>query len=545
MKKPFYRLGATLINLTFMFSLLCACIPPASAGNLSDNYSQLINQFPGYVDKLKQNGVTDPELRSFVQDLDKALQGKQLTNSNYNETMLNTILEVAKEPQYSNIKPAAVNSLSNQDISQIVSGQVPDDLKNIETAIKDIVPPVSGGGGGGGGGGGSSVLPATISDSVLSAAIQSAGTAGPVTLTTAGDSLNMTIDQLYRVQQTGLSLLVNIHGMQVVLPSAALKLSPPSGAVQFQLTVQQAVYQDVQDLLQPVSGRYKLDGNVFTLSAGTLAGDGSLQSTSQFGGQVTVILPVPTAAQNAAVSGKVGAFRYLGKWTDMAGTYDSVHGTVSFKTQQGGKYALLETVVQPQPQPQPKPQPEQFTDINGHWAQQEINAMAVKGFVSGVGEGKFAPEATITRAEFATILARMAGLTADPDGAVRFSDVPANAWYRGMVGAAVKAGLVSGVSAHQFAPGDLITREQMAAMMVRLMARDGLDMTIDNSGVSEALAPFGDAGGISSWARSSVALMAHWQVMSGRENGKFIPLGNATRAEATVVLYRVLQKLPQ
>ncbi|MGB9803902.1 S-layer homology domain-containing protein, partial [Desulfofundulus sp.] len=125
----------------------------------------------------------------------------------------------------------------------------------------------------------------------------------------------------------------------------------------------------------------------------------------------------------------------------------------------------------------------------------------------------------------------------------RFSDVPQNAWYAGMVGAAAKAGLVRGVAEHSFAPAQPITREQMAAMMVRLMARKGLDVTIGGASVSAILAGFKDAASISPWARNSVALVVREGIMKGRAAAGFTPAGNTTRAEAAVVLYRVLQKL--
>jgi hypothetical protein len=208
---------------------------------------------------------------------------------------------------------------------------------------------------------------------------------------------------------------------------------------------------------------------------------------------------------------------------------------LAFKADHFSKYALMETTA--------PPAVKTFADIAGHWAQKEIEFMATKGFVTGVGENKFAPEATVTRAEFAAILARMAGLMADPDGAKLFNDVPQDAWYCGMVGAAAKAGLVRGTGEHSFAPNEPITREQMAAMMARLMAREGQDMGIGEADAARMLAGFEDAASISPWARNSVALVVWEQVMRGRALARFIPAGNTTRAEATVVLYRVWQKL--
>ena len=105
--------------------------------------------------------------------------------------------------------------------------------------------------------------------------------------------------------------------------------------------------------------------------------------------------------------------------------------------------------------------------------------------------------------------------------------------------------MVYGTGENSFAPDEPVTREQMAAMMARLMARNGLNKAVGDSEAIDLLAGFGDADAVSPWARTSVALMAREKLMLGRESGRFVPLGNTTRAEATVVLYRLLQKLPQ
>lgn len=106
------------------------------------------------------------------------------------------------------------------------------------------------------------------------------------------------------------------------------------------------------------------------------------------------------------------------------------------------------------------------------------------------------------------------------------------------------AGLVYGTSENSFEPDALITREQMAAMLVRFMEKHGSAAAISDAGAAELLAGFSDSGEISPWARSPVALAVRDGLMVGREEGRFVPLGSATRAEATVVLYRELQKLP-
>ncbi|SHI84843.1 S-layer homology domain-containing protein [Desulfofundulus thermosubterraneus] len=384
-------------------------------------------------------------------------------------------------------------------------------------------------------------LPAPVSDSTLKAAIEDAGSAGRVVLQAEDNQtvLALTVDQLAKITGVNKPLAVTVQGVQFVLSVDSLKVPElkVADAAQLQVKVQKLSSTEAQDLAKPVADKLKLVGDVYELDVLAVKKDGTVQKIAQLP-DCRVLLPVPAEAREAAAGGRVKAYRYdesKKTWEEVGGTYDPAAGGLTFKADHFSKYALMETSA--------PPELKTFADIAGHWAQKEIEFMATKGYVAGVGDNKFAPEATVTRAEFATILARMAGLTAEPDGAKRFNDVPQNAWYCGMVGAAAKAGLVRGVGEHSFAPNEPITREQMAAMMVRLMAQKGQDMSIDEAGAARILAGFEDAASISPWARNSVALVVREQVMRGRALVRFIPAGQTTRAEATVVLYRVWQKL--
>jgi hypothetical protein len=207
----------------------------------------------------------------------------------------------------------------------------------------------------------------------------------------------------------------------------------------------------------------------------------------------------------------------------------------------GGPEAPVPPPVLPAPETGGKA--ETFADVAGHWAQKEIEFLATKEYLAGVGSNRFAPDAVITRAEFGTVVARLAKLSGQPDGADRFADVPAGAWYRGMVGAAARAGLVRGVSEKRFAPNVPVTREQMAVMIARFMAQKGLDTAVGEAEAAAVLAGFSDAADISSWARHAVTLVVRQGIMQGRAAAQFAPSGRATRAEAAVVLYRVWQQM--
>ncbi|PLT48167.1 serine protease [Paenibacillus pasadenensis] len=179
-----------------------------------------------------------------------------------------------------------------------------------------------------------------------------------------------------------------------------------------------------------------------------------------------------------------------------------------------------------------------FKDLAGHWAQADLNRLARLGIASGVGEGRFAPNQAVTRAEFAAMLARALGL-AEPAERSGFGDVPDQAWYAGDLASAVRAGLVNGVSAESFAPQALVTREQMAVMVAKALAYAGQPAAAD----AAALSAYRDAAAVSSWAQEPVSALAQLGLMSGTGSAELDPQGKADRAQAAVLILRLLDRL--
>jgi hypothetical protein len=179
-----------------------------------------------------------------------------------------------------------------------------------------------------------------------------------------------------------------------------------------------------------------------------------------------------------------------------------------------------------------------YRDIDEHWAEQEIIRMSKNKIVQGWPDGNFHPDQPVTRAQFAAMLVRALKLLDDPISAQRFADVPRDAWCRGSVGAAVSAGIVQGYTQHSFGPNDHITREQMAAMVARAVNSAEL-----SSATEQLLDQFADAEEIGLWARPAVGLMVEEDIFKGRTEENFEPKGTTTRAEATVVLLRMLNLL--
>ncbi|TBL81031.1 cadherin-like beta sandwich domain-containing protein [Paenibacillus thalictri] len=185
-----------------------------------------------------------------------------------------------------------------------------------------------------------------------------------------------------------------------------------------------------------------------------------------------------------------------------------------------------------------------FEDVKGHWAQTAIESLASKLVVDGVTKTDFAPNAPITRAEFAALLIRSFGISANDRGKP-FSDVKPDDWFAANVQAAVKAGLVEGFEDGTFRPNAPITREQMAVMISKALKFAGYSGSSPESKAvqGQPIARFTDASTISGWAKEAVNLSVQAGVINGRTDAIFAPGSNATRAEAVEMLDRMLRSL--
>ena len=213
-----------------------------------------------------------------------------------------------------------------------------------------------------------------------------------------------------------------------------------------------------------------------------------------------------------------------GKWEFVGGKVNEADGTISVVLRHFSKYAVMEY-------------DRTFADIAGHWAKADIEIMAARHIADGVGEDNFAPEADITRSEFAALLVRSLGLER-LESSGRFHDVASGSWYAGYVEAAYSTGIVAGLSDSRFAPDANITREQMAVMMARAYKFSAARELAAENPVS-----FADAGQISAWAAQDVDQASSAGIINGMTEDTFAPDKKASRAQGIVMLKRLLEKL--
>jgi len=169
-------------------------------------------------------------------------------------------------------------------------------------------------------------------------------------------------------------------------------------------------------------------------------------------------------------------------------------------------------------------------DIDGHWAELQIEYLMSKDIIGGYPDGTFKPDNTITRAEFMKIVNHAGGFTAVSDKT--FTDVSAADWYAPEIAKASAAGYISGYPDGSMRPNANITRQEAAIMIARAAQLD-LNAAPD-------LSQFSDAPALADWSRSAVAACSQAGYINGYPDGTFRGTQSITRAEAIVIIQKTM-----
>lgn len=183
--------------------------------------------------------------------------------------------------------------------------------------------------------------------------------------------------------------------------------------------------------------------------------------------------------------------------------------------------------------------PVTFSDVQKHWSESAVELAAAKGLVYGVGGGKYEPNRTVTRAEFAVMLVRALGYGQQTSGGLSYDDVKPDAWYYDAVTEAKALGLLSFAGGKSFRPDQPLTREEMASMLAAVVTLEKLPMPqqqLDLNGYT-------DIRSVNAAYMEDVRIMVQLSIMTGTGVDQFSPKGETTRAQAAVVFIRTLQAL--
>lgn len=175
-----------------------------------------------------------------------------------------------------------------------------------------------------------------------------------------------------------------------------------------------------------------------------------------------------------------------------------------------------------------------FRDVtSAHWAFASVERAAELGLVTGYSDGTFRPDAAVTRAQFVLMLWRMCGKPAAAKAA-SFADASAD-WYQDALSWAVENGYVNGLSDTRFGPDAPITRQQAMAILFRLNGgQSGTELTL--TGIYEQT--FADSTTIAAWAKDATWWAVYHELVSGVGGSRIAPEANASRAQIAAILLR-------
>ena len=519
------------LTLSCIISGQVLLAPVAGAITVDEAVNNLIEKNTTYENLVtKQLNLDKNEADSFVRGVVKDLNvdTSKLNDQDYINQIKNKVTSEALK------NPAITNA-----ITDVIKNQGYDAAKNAardlaNAIIKELkTTTLATGGAGGGGGGDLSKEEFKITFSGTTAEVSSG----------SKQYINVSGPQLKDLQNRSKVLTMHFEDTNLSFTNEALNISELIGQEKTMLQVQLKKVSPSESqklMITPEGNKYKVVGNVYGLKAMQIDSSENVSDITSFKGKVTISLPVPVGSKESADQGDLKAYVYNEKsatWELVGGTYNSAKSEMSFETNHFSVYALLEKVAQEDVAN--KLVANRFNDINGHWAVSDIEYMANKGYVKGIGEGNFGPEQSVTRAEFAAMLVNVLGIT--EQGVISFKDVATDSWYHNSVAKVYKAGLAKGKGVDTFDPQESITRQEMAAMLSNALKYQGKQ----SSGDVSQLSLFQDNQLIDDWAKQAVADVLASKIINGKPSTQgviFAPQDRATRAEAVVMLRNLLDK---
>lgn len=207
-----------------------------------------------------------------------------------------------------------------------------------------------------------------------------------------------------------------------------------------------------------------------------------------------------------------------------------------------------------------------FIDTNGHWAQKEISTLADKGIINGFTDGSFLPEGEVTRAQYLKMVMEAVGIGTVELREGECLDADSNDWYapylqsaldKGLIPNQMIAGYKASVDAKYNNDGNAvtavlhysgafngnieITREEAAYLTVTLCQYTLNANTMTKFKFTADDTSFTDEDSINEWTRNSVALAVSNGIITGMDDGSFLPTETTTRAQAAVMISRLAE----
>lgn len=172
-----------------------------------------------------------------------------------------------------------------------------------------------------------------------------------------------------------------------------------------------------------------------------------------------------------------------------------------------------------------------FSDVSADaWYSQAVQYVTENNIMNGTGTETFSPDVNTDRGTLAMALYQASGRP-EVSQDITFTDVDSSADYANSAKWAAANGVISGYDNGRFGAEDSITREQIAAILWRYSGRPSVSSDED----------FADENNISEYASLAVDWARETGIINGKGNNMFDPQGNATRAEAAMILFNFMK----
>lgn len=174
---------------------------------------------------------------------------------------------------------------------------------------------------------------------------------------------------------------------------------------------------------------------------------------------------------------------------------------------------------------------DKFTDISGHWAEEQIKEVVNRGLFSGTTEITFSPDSEMTRGMFVTVLGRLSG--EEISGTSSFSDVNSSVYYSPYIAWASKNNIVSGTSAETFSPDTPVTCEQAASIIIKYAEYKGVSLQ------EKSISP--STTGVSQWAEENVIKAGKAGIITKQNTNGYDYTSSATRADIASMISNYIE----
>lgn len=347
------------------------------------------------------------------------------------------------------------------------------------------------------------------------------GTTPEKALVIKADAVQVMADNYVELTLKAENIALSIPSDMININALTKKLTASTKDVSLRVSIKELTSKEADSVLSKSKGTTIPVTKVYEFNLEAVAANGKILKIEDFGNR-TVRGEIPLANQELKkVKNSVfclNVYRYNETSKEWENRRTQVKGNKAyFVTNTFSKYTVMENSIK-------------FDDISHISYNNKIKILAAKHIIDGVGNNKFNPDGKMTRAEFVALLVRALGLKGEVENP--FFDVKNEKWYAREVALAYHYNIVAGIGNGNFAPENLITRQEMVTTLVRIYERDKY---ISNPGSIN----YSDQKDISTWAYDYVAKASSVGIID--PTGQLRPQQYAARAEGAEMLYNLLK----